>query len=584
MKHQISWNLKLLYKNERDPRIERDMRDIENACKAFEKKYRGKPFTKSPEALSKALRDYEKLSIKIREQKPWWYFILRTHLDSSDDLSDARATKYDQRSTEASSKIKFFMLDVAKVPQKNHKAFLKHKSLKKYSYFLSHIFDKAKFNLSEGEEQLDDLLSQTSYTMWVEGHERLLSQQTIKHKGKLVPITEALSKLSNFPKKERHIVADQLNKTFKSISHSAENELNAVYNYKKVMDERRGYKNPYSATILKNENDEKAIENFVALVSKYFKISRRFYKLHARLLGEKKLAYADRSVKIGEIKTKFDFKTSVDILRGTLGRIDKDYLAFFDRFLENGQLDVYPKKGKHGGAYCWGMGQLPIFVLLNHSNDIRSLETLAHEMGHAIHGELGRQQPPLYRGHSTSTAEVASTFFEQTVSEEIEKRLSPKEKIVLLHNKILGDMSTIFRQIACFNFEHELHREIRRKGKVSKDEMADLMSKHMRAYMGDAVEVTRDDGYFFVNWLHIRNFFYVYTYAYGQLISRAMYEKWKENPSYAEKIKQFLSAGKSTSPENIFKMIGIDTSRPAFFEAGLKAIDRDITKLEKLTK
>ena len=130
----------------------------------------------------------------------------------------------------------------------------------------------------------------------------------------------------------------------------------------------------------------------------------------------------------------------------------------------------------------------------------------------------------------------------------------------------MGDISTIFRQIACFNFESELHEKIRNDGQISKDKIAGLMSKHLKSYLGSAVSVTPRDGYFFVYWSHIRRFFYVYTYAYGQLISRALYEKWKKDPSYAEKIKQFLSAGRSMSPEDIFMMIGIDTSKTSFLK------------------
>src|SRR5690606_27619750 len=111
-----------------------------------------------------------------------------------------------------------------------------------------------------------------------------------------------------------------------------------------------------------------------------------------------------------------------------------------------------------------------------------------------------------------------------------------------------------------------------------------LMTKHMKAYLGPAVDVDGDVGYIFVSWPHIRSFFYVYSYAYGQLISRALFERWKQNPDYIKKIEQFLRAGSSMSPEKIFKSIGIDTRDPKFFEDGLKAIEKDIEKLEKLTK
>lgn len=582
MKIKTSWNLKLLYKSDKDPQIEKDLKNIEDACISFEKKYKNKPFTASPESLAKALESREDLNLVISDSKPWWYFALKTDLNSDDVKSNALATKYEQRITEATNRIKFFALEVAKIPLKNQKEFLKHISLKPYYYALSRIFARAKFNLSEGEEQLEDLLSQTSYTMWVDVQQKLLNRQTVKHKGKEIPIVRAIAELADMPKNDRREVYEKINAALESVSHMAEGELNAIYNYKKIMDKRRGYEKPYSATILGYENEEKSIESFVSLISSNFKIARRFYALHSRLLGEKKITLADKSVNIGKIKTKFDFQTSVSVLRSVLGKIDKEYLDFFDKFLSNGQIDAYPRKGKKGGAYCWGMGQLPVFLLLNHVNDVRSLETLAHEMGHAIHTELSKRQPPRYQKYSTATAEVASTFFEQMISDEIEKRLPEKERIVLLHHKIMGDISTIFRQIACFNFELELHEKIRNGGQISKDKIADMMSKHLKSYLGKAVKVTRHDGYFFVYWSHIRRFFYVYTYAYGQLISKALYEKWKQDPSYAEKIKQFLNAGRSMSPEDIFKMIGIDTSKASFFEDGLKSIEKDIARLEKL--
>jgi oligoendopeptidase F len=182
-----------------------------------------------------------------------------------------------------------------------------------------------------------------------------------------------------------------------------------------------------------------------------------------------------------------------------------------------------------------------------------------------------------------AVAEVASTFFEQAVIEKLESVLPKDEQIILLHNKILGDINTVFRQIACFNFETELHRAIRNTGQLSHEEIATLLQKHMQSYMGDTVTVTELDGYQFVSWSHIRRFFYVYSYAYGQLISRSLYTKWKENPTYSQKIKQFLASGSSKSPEDIFKSIGIKTDEN-FFLAGIKSIEEDIKRLEKMVK
>jgi oligoendopeptidase F len=584
MTQQTTWNLGLLYKNDKDPQIEKDMLAIENACIRFEKKYKNKDFTTSPEKLKNALEDREQLSREMNGRKPWWYFTLKTDQNSDDEKSSALATKLDQRLTAATNRTTFFSLNIAKIPKRSKKEYLKHKALLPYRYSLSRTFDTAKYNLSEGEEQLADLLSQTSYDMWVDGRDKLLNQQVVEYKGEKIPLVKAVMSLSDKPKKDRRELTKLINEKFKDVSHFAEAELNAIYNYKKVMDERRGFAAPYSGSVLHNEQADTTVLNLTALITKNFKISHRFYKLHAKLLKEEVIRHEDRQTKIGEVQKKFTFEEACEIVRATFAKIDQKYADMFDKFLKEGRFDVYPKKGKKGGAYSWGMGELPTFVLLNHTDDIGSVETLAHEMGHAIHTELSRTQPQRYRGYSTAAAEVASTFFEQAVTEELSNYLSEKERVILLHNKILGDISTVFRQVACFNFELELHQRIRKEGQISKGDIADLMAKHLRSYLGSAVDVSHDDGYFYVYWSHIRRFFYVYTYAYGQLVSRAMFESWKKDHNFEKNVERFLSSGRSMSPDDIFKSIGIKTTEPSFFEVGLKGIEEDIKKLEKLSK
>lgn len=577
-----NWDLTLLYKNEKDPQIEKDLKEIEKSYTAFAKKYKGKDFISNPKILLQALQDREELRKIADSSKPWWYMALRTSIDTGDAVAGAESTKFSQRITKAENLLAFFSLEIAKISKKNQVLFLKDPLLKDFKYSLQRTFKRSSYNLSEPEEQIINLLSQTSYDMWKNSFSKVIGQATLEYKGSHIPFPKAIGILSDQSKKDREELYKKIVEVQKLNSSFAESEINALYNYKKIIDEKRGFPEPYSSTILSYENDSKTVLNLIDLVTKNFKISHRFFKIHARLLKEKKITMADRAAKIGEITKKFDFKSSIQIVKAAFTKIDPKYADLLDSYLSHGQIDVYPTKGKRGGAFCWGRGQLPTFVLLNHADNINSVETLAHEMGHAIHTELTKALPPRYSHYSMSTAEVASTFFEQATTAEIEKQLTEKENLILLHNKILGDIATIFRQVACFNFELELHKQIREKGEISNGDMATLMSKHLKSYVGDAVEVTQDDGYQFVSWGHIRNFFYVYSYAYGLLISRALYENWEKDKSYSKKIEQFLSAGRSMSPEDIFKKIGINVTDPSFFESGLKSIEKDILKLERL--
>ena len=579
------WNLGLLYSSKKDPRIEKDLQEIQLAVENFEKKYKNdKAYLSDENALFEALTEYEKMEGMPQGSKAIMYFHYLSDLDGSDQEVTAKLSMLQQLYAKISNKILFFGLSLGAISPEMQKKFLESDKLSHFNYWLKTLFDEAKYQLSEPEEKILNLKSLTSHSLWVDGQDRLLNAQTVNFKGKKIPVAEAHMKISDLAKTDRHALHKALMEAQKNISAFAESEINAVVLDKKIDDELRGFTEPYSATILGYENDEQAIINFVNTVTKHFPISHRFYALKAKLLKMPKLTYADRAAKIGKTTTKYDFEKSVDVVSRAFRAVDPEFESIFKKFVANGQIDVYSKKGKTGGAYCSSSVGLPTYVLLNHVDSVNSVMTLGHEMGHAINSELSKSQSPLYEGYTTSVAEVASTLFENFVFDEIFETLSEKEKVVALHDRIQDDIQTIFRQIACFNFETELHRTIRAKGSLSKEEIGKLLNKHMSAYLGPKFKMTDLDGYFFVSWSHLRRFFYVYSYGYGQLISKALYKKYKENNGYVYEIKKFLSAGGSKSPENIFKEIGIDTTKPEFFIAGLKSIEDDIKKLEKLVK
>lgn len=584
-KIQTKWNLKLLYKSHKDPQIEKDIKATEREFKRFASKYqKSKEWLKKPRALKTALEDYEKLGTTIPSSKIMRYFAYAKDLDADDTYAEAMINKLSDRLTKIRNQILFFDLELGEIPKKKQKEFLKSKELSHYRYFLKQVFENAQYDLSEPEEKIMSLKSLPSYGLWVDGVSNVVNRETVVFKGKEIPLSEAQNKVSELPTKTRRkLQADILGK-LKQHADFAQSEINAIVINKKINDELRGYKKPYSATVIGYENDITVVENFVELITKNFKLAHRFYKLKARLLKEKKLTYADRGAKIGTLTKKFPFKEQVSILRETFGDVDRTYLKVLDDMLSNGQIDVYPKKGKTGGAYMSSSVNMPSFVLLNNVDNFNSLTTFAHEMGHAIHSARSKSQSPIYEGYSTAVAETASTLFEQFVFDRVFETLSDKEKVIALHDKIDSSISTIFRQIALFNFEVELHEYVREHGHISRTDIAKLMNKHMKSYLGPAFDLKELDGYFFIFWGHIRYFFYVYSYAYGELISHALYEKYKEDPSYIKKIDQFLSAGGSKSPKDIFKEIGIDTTSMDFFKLGLKNIEKEIKELEKLTK
>jgi oligoendopeptidase F len=249
-------------------------------------------------------------------------------------------------------------------------------------------------------------------------------------------------------------------------------------------------------------------------------------------------------------------------------------------------LDVFPKKGKRGGGYCIGWTlNFDSRILMNFTGKLNDVRTLAHEFGHLFNNELMKTKvsevnylTPL------STAEVASTFTEDFALEEISENLQSDEgKLSVLMARLIDDVSSIFRQVACFRLEQELHSKYRLKGFLSKRTIGDLFIKHMGNYLGEAVDMAGFENWW-VYWHHIRYYFYVYSYASGQLISKALQVKVRKDQTFMEKYKEFLATGGLQSPKEAFLRIGIDITDANFWKLGLEEFERNFSEAKRLAK
>ena len=222
---------------------------------------------------------------------------------------------------------------------------------------------------------------------------------------------------------------------------------------------------------------------------------------------------------------------------------------------------------------------------MNFSNKLSDSLTLAHEMGHAINDTLiRRSQHALYRDVYLATAEVASTFCEDFVLNRFSKGADKETQLALKMMKLNDDVSTIHRQIACYIFEQEIHKNYREKGYLAKEQIGVVFRNHMKAYLGDYVELTEESDNWWVPWSHIRMYFYVYSYASGLLISKYMQNAVRRDTNFIIKVKEFLSAGLSDSPKNIFLKLGIDITKKDFWNTGLDEVEQLLGEAETLAK
>ena len=583
-KTKTNWDLKKhYYKSENDPQIEKDAQVYERAVRLFVKKYSKVNFTDSAQKLLKALEDYEKLEEISEGTKLMFYFELRTQLNVNDTNAKKKLLQYDHRFRKLANELIFFSLKIGQIAKKEQKSYLGDDRLKKYHYLLTKIFEEAKHQLSEAEEKILSLRSSTSRGMWSEAVSKIRTNRQIVYKKKTLGVMEVLDSLDQYSFDERIKLWDLVMAEMEDMGDIAEHEITAIVNHDKVTNELRGYNKSYTSSILSFENDERAVEALVEAVStKGFTLSKKFYQIKAKLHGAKSIPYANRTAEIGKLP-KPTLAQSIEVCRDVFYGLNKKYGEVFDKMLVNGHIDVFPRSGKRGGAFMSGTNGVPTYVFLNYSPSFYWLETIAHEMGHAIHGEMSKVQPGIYSDFTLSSAETASTLFEQLTTKRLVEILPPEQKVILLHDSINRSIASTQRQIACFNFMKDMYEHINSHGLATKQELAKLMQKHLKSYLGRGVDVSEKDGYSYVYWQHIRRGFYVYTYAYGHLISAEMIRLYEKDPSYAQQIHQFLSAGGSMLVDDIFKNIGIDTRSIKTYLDGLKMQEQEIKELEKLT-
>ena len=582
-KYNTTWDLsRQYYQSEKDPQLEADITYSIAAYEKFAKRWRNKPFTTDATTLAVALREYETLSGDPRLSRPGRYFSLRSELDANDSTAEKAVAILRKRLRPASDKILFFGLELGKVSTETKKAFLKHPELEHFRYFLSQLFEGAKHDLTESEEKIIRLKAPQASHLWQEMTEKLISTNSVTWKGKKLALPEALETIDTLPSAEKPKLWKIIIEKIDSFGIPAEQEFNAIISDARSEDELRGYKKPYSATALAYQHDEASIEALVSTVSKEgFKLSRKFYKLKAKYHGVPALAYAQKYDTIGKGPL-ISFSEALTVCRDVFYQVNTEYGRIFDSMLENGQIDVYPKPGKRGGAFMSSQTGHPVNVMLNYKDTLKALETLAHEMGHAVHAHRSALNTPFYDGHSIVTAETASTLFEGLVYDAIIEAANEDIKIVLLHDKITRDIATIERQIAFFNCELEIHNTIHEHGAMTHDELKDCMYRHLRSYLGDSVDVEPADGASYVYIPHLRYGFYVYSYTFGHLMSSIMASRYKENNDYRKEIDIFLTAGASDTVVNIFRKIGIDTKKPETFAMALAAHAKDIETFGKL--
>lgn len=584
---KVDWNLKLLTKTS----FQKKRVEIIKVHKKFADKWqKNNNWQTNPVVLKQALTEYEVLQKDYTAgAEEGYYYSLLSNIKENDNKIKAGYNKVRQFSLQMNNQILFFEHRLARLPKTTKKLFLKSPILNSYTHFLKRVFDQEKYLLSEAEEKILTLKADVSFNNWVKMTSGFLSGESAEIKtgfGKTVKknFSEILSLMNDKNEKVRHQASLVFNEILNKHIKVGEAELNSILMDKKIEDELRKMERPDLARHLADDIDTKVVDVMLAVVAKNNHLAQRFYKLKAKLLGLKKLKYHERNLTIGEIKKSYNYHQACTMVAEVLQSLNPNYADVFNNFVKSGQIDVYPKNGKTGGAFCAsGLLSTPTYIMLNHTNELKDVLTLAHEVGHGLNNELMRgKQNSLNFGVTLATAEVASTFFEDFVLKKLLTTATKEERLSIIMEKLNQDVSTIFRQSALYQFELELHASFRKTGYLSVEQIGKIFTKHMSAYMGAGVEQSAGSQNWWLHWSHIRYLFYVYSYVSGLLISKHFQRQVASDANYIKKVDYFLSAGLSEAPVNIFKQMGIDISNKQFWQEGMNEIENLLNQAEEL--
>jgi len=592
MKLQTQWDLSQLGSgiNDNEFKIEREL--MEKKYKAFARKWKkDKSFLTDEKNLKKALHEYEILS--GLGTKELTYIYLMRQVDSSNiDLQKAEK-KAEEFFQNLAKEIRFFILEIGVIEAKKQKQFLNSSLLKNYKHFLENTFDQSKYRLSEKEEHILSVKSGVSHGNWQSMLEQFISKETrqvlVPENKKVIKKEQSFAEIQSLihhkNKRIRDMAATAMHEIVNNNVDIAEKEFNSILENKKINDDLRGYERADHSRILSDDVTFDIVDTMTEVVTDNFKLAKDYYKLKAQLMKVNKLDYHERNVPSGEIKESFNYEKSIELVDQAMTGIDAEFHDIYRDMVDGGRVDVFPAQGKRGGAFCmyWGHAD-PVYVMLNYTDRVTDVTTLAHEMGHAIHGTLTKKESPINYDTPMFVAEIASNFCEEYVFDLISEKLSDKERLVLNMEKIGSFVSSVQRQVAAYNFEQELHNEFRKEGYLSKEQIGKLFTKHMKSYMGPSVSQDPGSENWWVYWNHFRSPFYVYTYASGLLLANAMRAKVAENPEYIDSVKKFFSTGTSTSPKELFDSIDIDITDPQFWQSGIDEIKELLKETKKLAK
>ncbi len=582
------WDLSDLYAGPADPQLAADTESARAQAERFATAWRGAIATDTLDAtrLRSALREYE--GIQELGLRPGFYASLLAAADGQ----SAVALDLEQSTTEELAGLRtvlvFFELELAALDEDRFEALVSDPVLADYVHFLRALRRFKPHLLSEAEERLltrkdvggraafvqlyDELASSLRFRVRVDAEERELTDGEIMallhHPDRGVRQRALTAFLEGYAAERLPLTAI----------------LNALLVDHRIDCELRSYDDLTAPTHLANEIEPSVVATMMDAVERHYPVIQEYLRLKARLLGLERLHSADVYAPLGGPVEAIPFPEARALVLDAFGRFSGGFSDIAASFFEGRWIDAEVRPGKRHGAFCAAFTpRHHPYVLTSYTGTMRDVTTLAHELGHGIHATLARRQTLLSFETPLVLAETASVFAEMLVTEHLLATASdPTTRRQILVATLDEMYGTVFRQHALTRFEIAAH-EARRTHRLAADDLASLWWEAQSRLHGDAVAM--DPSYRF-GWTYIPHFihsrFYCYAYAFGELLTLALFQRYRrEGAAFLPVYTELLASGGSTEPAVLLARLGIDIGAPAFWEGGCAAIAAMVEELKR---
>lgn len=590
----VRWDLSPLYVGITDPAIDADIAAWCAKAKAFHAAHKGR----LAETLGAALRDQAELA--MLGNKVGAYLMLLQSLDTGDEAAKAKNADADKAMLAASGNwLEFFEHEIVALDDATIAALAeKDETVRRHLSWIARVRAFKPHLLPEPIEAALTKRSAFGAGAWADFFDELESDLRFPWNGEEKTLQEILHVLSEDKDTEVRaaalkVVHDGFGGAFRKYSAQT---LYVVAGKKEVEDRERGYAHPMAARNLASRIPEAVVEALHAAVKDVGgPLARRYYRLKAAHLGMKTLRWSDRNAPmpfadVSRVPWDAAMQTVLDAYRSfspTLARLIEDTVAAK-------RIDAPASKTKRGGAFnlslCLPGGEPVAFTFMSYLGSNRDVMTLAHELGHGVHGLLaGKAQGELMMHPPTAYAETASVFGEMTTFNWLKAGLREKgddaSMLALVMQKLDDGMNTVVRQIGFSNFERRLHGARKR---FSPEELDALWLETLHEMYGAPGEVFTYENAERL-WAYIAHFhspFYVYGYAFGELLTQSLYAKRASlgdrfEPLYLD----LLSSGSTKDPVQLLAPFGLDPTDPAFWTAGIEVgMGAMLAEAEELSK